>query len=163
MPGDNRKGETRKGEAMKNLTEDQIIEKALQILESRIFNGDTLDSPAATVNFLKLKLAGRDQEAFCAIFLNSQRQVLDFEEMFHGTLDGASVYPREVVKAAIYKRAAAVIFAHNHPSGPAEPSAADCSITSRLQDALALIDVRVLDHIIVGGANSYSFAENGLI
>ncbi|MEM9151635.1 MAG: DNA repair protein RadC [Cyanobacteria bacterium P01_F01_bin.3] len=148
---------------MQNLTDDQIIAKALEILERRMLTTEHLTSPQATTSFLKLKLAGRDREAFCAVYLTAQHQVIAFEELSHGTLDAASVYPRVVIKAVLDQAAAAVIFAHNHPSGVAEPSIADRRITERLVEALALIEVRVLDHIIIGGANSYSFAEQGLL
>lgn len=145
------------------MTEDQIIEEALKILTSRMLSGESLTSPAATTRFLTLQLAGREAEAFCVIYLTSQHQVIAFEEVFHGTIDGAAVYPREIVKACLNHNAAAVIFAHNHPSGMAEPSTADRRITERLVQALSLIDVRVLDHIIVAGTNTTSFAEQGLI
>lgn len=145
------------------MTEDQIIEEALKILTNRMLNGESLTSPADTTSFLTLQLAGREAESFCVIYLTSQHQVIAFEEVFHGTIDGAAVYPREIVKACLNHNAAAVIFAHNHPSGMAEPSTADRRITERLVQALSLIDVHVLDHIIVAGTNTTSFAEQGLI
>ena len=148
---------------MKNLTDDQIIAKALEILSSRVINGEVLASPAATADFLKLKLSDRPHEIFCVILLTAQHSVIEVEELFRGTIDGAAIYPREVVKSALIKNAAAVIFAHNHPSGVAEPSSADRRITDRLVSALGLVDVRVLDHIIVAGADHFSFAENGLL
>lgn len=143
--------------------EDQIIAQALEILTSRMINGNTLSSPAETTNFLKLQLAGNEHELFCVLYLDNQHKVLAFEEMFRGTIDGAAVYPREIVKAVLAHNAAAVIFAHNHPSGVAEPSSADRRITERLVSALSLIDVRVLDHIIIGGSDHCSFAEQGLL
>lgn len=148
---------------MKNLTDDQIIAKALEILTSRMNNGEALSSPYAVTKFLQLQMTGLEHEVFCVIYLTSQHQVIKFEELFRGTIDGSAVYPREVVKAALNNNAAAVIFSHNHPSGVAEPSPADRRITERLVTALELIDVRVLDHIIVAGSSSYSFAENGLL
>ena len=109
-------------------------------------------------------LAGRSYEMFGALFLDNRHRVIEFHELFRGTIDGASVYPREVVKQVLACNAAAVIFLHNHPSGEPEPSAADEQITYRLRDALCLIDVRVLDHIVVGsGGRTVSFAERGLI
>ena len=120
-------------------------------------------SPADTRNYLSLRLAEREAEVFCVMFLTNRHRVIAFEEMFQGTIDGASVHPREVVKAALRLNAAAVILAHNHPSGVAEPSRSDEAITRRLTDALALVDVRVLDHLIVGGSEITSLAERGLV
>ena len=145
--------------------DDDIIESALKILESRIsYNSDSpsLTSPQASRDYVKLKLASYQHEVFACLFMNNRNRVITFEELFRGTIDGASVYPREVVKACLSHNAAAVIFAHNHPSGVAEPSVADERITKRLKDALALIDVRVLDHLIVG-EEVISFAERGLL
>jgi len=163
MPGDNRMGETRKEDTMNTIEENKIIEQAIEILTSRMLSGEALSSPSATVEFLTVKLAGKEAEAFCVIYLTSQHQVIAFEEAFKGTIDGAAVYPREIARAALAHNAAAVIFAHNHPSGVAEPSAADKRITDRLVNALGLLDIRVLDHIIIGGTNYYSFAESGLL
>lgn len=126
-------------------------------------NADVLNSPAQTRRFLQHHLGCHSREVFCCLFLDSQHRVLCCEDLFFGTLDGAAVYPREVVIRALQHRAAAVIFAHNHPSGVAEPSAADRRITQRLSDALTLVDIRVLDHIIVGAGQTYSFAEAGLL
>lgn len=123
----------------------------------------TLDQPRAAVQFLREAIAGRDHEVFVVIYLDVRHRVLKVEEMFRGTIDGASVHPREVVKGALWAGAAAVMFAHNHPSGVAEPSRADELITRRLKDALAMIDVRVLDHLIVAPGSVCSFAERGMI
>jgi DNA repair protein RadC len=145
--------------------EDAIIESALKILESRILyssDSPSMTCPQASKDFVKLKLATYEHEVFACLFLDNRNRVITFEEMFRGTIDGASVYPREVVKACLSCNAAAVIFAHNHPSGIAEPSQADIAITERLRKALALIDVRVLDHLIVGEEVT-SFAERGLL
>ena len=125
--------------------------------------GDVLSSPAETRRFLQYHLGGHQREVFSCLFLDTQHRVLRCEDLFFGTLDGAAVYPREVAVRALQYNAAAVIFAHNHPSGIAEPSAADRRITERLCSALALLDVRVLDHIIVGRGKEYSFAEEGLL
>jgi DNA repair protein RadC len=133
--------------------------QALQTLRA----GDVLSSPQATRQFLRFHLGARTREVFSCIFLDSQHRVLRCEDLFLGTLDGAAVYPREVAVRALQYSAAAVIFAHNHPSGVAEPSSADKRITERLCAALALLDVRVLDHIIVGQGREYSFAEEGLL
>ncbi len=145
--------------------DDSIIESALKILESRISYSSAsppLASPQASKDYVKLQLATFEHEVFACLFMDNRHRVITFEELFRGTIDGASVYPREVVKACLRHNAAAVIFAHNHPSGVAEPSVADERITKRLKDALALIDVRVLDHLIVG-EEVISFAERGLL
>ena len=145
-------------------TEQQaIIKLALDILAARHAPGSNLTSPTETTAFLRVKLADYKNEVFCAIFLDNRHRVLSFDEMFQGTVDGASVYPRVVVQRALEINAAAVIFAHNHPSGIAEPSNADEQITRRLKDALALVDVRVLDHIVVGVTETISMAEKGLL
>lgn len=150
--------------AVGDITDDTIIDAAQRILETRFMrSGDVLTSPDATRSYLTAKLAPAQREIFATVFLDNRHRVLAYEELFFGTIDGASVHPREVVKAALTHNAAAVIFAHNHPSGVAEPSRADEQITNRLRDALQLIDVRTLDHLIVGGCDIVSFAERGLI
>jgi DNA repair protein RadC len=133
------------------------------VLESMNRVQPTLEQPAEAARFLVNLLSGRDHEVFVVVFIDNRRKVICVEEMFRGTIDGASVHPREVVKAALWNSAQAVIFAHNHPSGVAEPSKADEMITRRLQDALSLIDVQVLDHMIVGHNRVTSFAQRGLI
>jgi DNA repair protein RadC len=133
--------------------------QALQVISS----GDALSSPGETRRFLQYHLGGRSREVFSCLFLDSQHRVLRCEDLFLGTLDGAAVYPREVAVRALQYNAAAVIFAHNHPSGIAEPSRADRRITERLCAALALLDIRVLDHIIIGRGRAFSFAEEGLL
>lgn len=138
-----------------------IMEMARRYLGSELRQRPVLGSPKATRDFLQLQLAGRQSEVFCGLFLDAQNRMLAFDELFQGTIDGAAVYPREVVRKVLHYNAASVIFAHNHPSGVAEPSQADHRITERLQKALALIDVRVLDHLVVGSGSSVSFAENG--
>lgn len=148
---------------LQNHEQASIIDLALAILSNRHRPGQTLISPVDTTRFLMLKLAEYKNEVFCAIFLDNRHRVLSFDELFAGTIDGASVYPRVVVQRAMEINAAAVIFAHNHPSGIAEPSQADQSITKRLKDALGLIDVRVLDHVVVGNEGTTSFAERGLL
>ena len=124
---------------------------------------DVLSSPAIVRDFLRMALVGRHHEVFMVLFLDAQNRVLASEEMFRGTLTQTSVYPREVVKTSLAHNAAAVIFAHNHPSGVAEPSYADEALTRALKQALALVDVRVLDHIVVAGDGVVSFSERGLI
>ena len=125
--------------------------------------GPALSNPRATREFLRAQLRDRDHEVFCCLFLDNRHRVIAFDEIFRGTIDGASVHPRDVVKLALARNAAAVILAHNHPSGIAEPSQADEMITGRLRDALALVDIRVLDHIVVGDGACVSFAERGLL
>lgn len=124
---------------------------------------DALTSPQAVRDYLRLTLRTRPYEVFVGIFLDSQNRLLAFEEMFRGTLAQTSVYPREVVKTALARNAAAVIFAHNHPSGVAEPSRADELLTQALKQALALVDIRTLDHFVVAGSRLVSFAERGLL
>ena len=125
--------------------------------------GTLLESPAATERFLVAQLRDRPYEVFCCLHIDTRHRLIAYEELFRGTIDGASVHPREVVRQALAHNAAAVILAHNHPSGVAEPSQADELITRRLRDALALVEIRVLDHLIVGGAGCMSFAERGLL
>jgi DNA repair protein RadC len=139
-----------------------VLEMARRQLFENIQRGDALCSPEDTRQYLSAELRSYPHEVFACLFLDNRHRVLTFEKLFYGTIDGASVYPREIVRRAIAHNAAAVIFAHNHPSGVAEPSAADKQITQRLKDALALIEVRVLDHMIVGD-DVVSFAERGLI
>jgi len=139
------------------------VELALRAARDALARGDALTSPESVRDYLRLALAARESEAFVALFLDSQHRLLVAEELFRGTLAQTSVYPREVVKAALACNAAAVIFAHNHPSGVAEPSRADELLTASLKSALALIDVRVLDHFVVAGPQVVSFAERGLL
>lgn len=143
--------------------EQAIIARALEIIDRHWKSGEALTSPRDSAAFLKLKLGGYQWEVFGCLFLDNRHRVLAFEEMFRGTLDGASVHPREVVRAALDHNAAAVIFSHNHPSGVSEPSAADRNITRQLRDALQLIGVRVLDHLVIGAGEPTSMAARGLI
>lgn len=126
-------------------------------------NGDVLSSPQAVRQYLALHLAAREHEVFAGLFLDNRHRVIEYTELFRGTIDSAAVYPREVVKHCLARNAAAVIFAHNHPSGVAEPSDTDVRLTRKLSDALALIDVRVLDHLIIGRGVQTSLAERGLM
>ncbi|MGA8146777.1 MAG: DNA repair protein RadC [Gallionellaceae bacterium] len=132
-------------------------------LEEEIRRDCVLSAPAAVRDCLRIHFAGREFESFVALFLDAQHRLITVEELFRGTLTQTSVYPREVVKAALRGNAAAVIFAHNHPSGVAEPSKSDEHLTTALKQALALVDVRVLDHFIVAGSTTMSFAERGLL
>ena len=139
------------------------LELGRRYLEQGLKNDIALTSSQETRRFLRSKLRHRNQEVFACLFLDAQHRVLRYEELFFGTIDGAAVYPRQVVSKAIAFNAAAVVFSHNHPSGHAEPSHADRQITKTLMEALALIDVRVLDHVIVGDTEEVSFAERGLL
>ena len=125
--------------------------------------GETIRSPSDTETFLQSKMRHLGHELFCCLYLDNRHRVLRFDEMFRGTIDGTSVYPREVVKEALKINAAAVILAHNHPSGVAEPSQADERITRRLKSALELVDIRLLDHLIIGDGRATSLAARGLI
>jgi len=140
-----------------------VLEMSRRALLEEMHQGDALCSPRAVRDYLQLLLGGRQQEVFIALFLDTQHRVIASEELFHGTLGQTSVYPREVVKRALAHNAAAVIFAHNHPSGAAEPSQADQLLTAALKQALDLMEVRTLDHFIVAGGQTLSFAEKGLI
>ncbi|MDN5869216.1 MAG: DNA repair protein RadC [Nitrococcus sp.] len=149
--------------ALNRKEKDSVINLALSVLTDRHRAGRTLGSPEQTRAFLRLKLADRKHEVFGTIFLDNRHRVIQLAEMFQGTIDGASVYPRPVVQRALEANAAAVVFFHNHPSGVAEPSHADEAITRRLRDALALVDIRVLDHFVVAAGESVSFSERGLL
>ncbi|MGC6093814.1 RadC family protein [Citrobacter portucalensis] len=140
-----------------------IINQARELLTARLYRDESLGSTKETENYLALQLGDREQEVFAVIFLDNRNQVLQYKEMFFGTLASTSVYPREIARLALRLNAAAVICSHNHPSGHPEPSGADRSITERIQRALGLVDVRVLDHIVVGGGQTVSFAERGWI
>ncbi|HHE0500113.1 TPA: DNA repair protein RadC [Vibrio parahaemolyticus] len=140
----------------------ELLERAAEALATKYKREGTFTNPTNVKEYLKLKLGAHDREVFAVMFLDNQHQLISFEELFFGTIDAASIYPREVLKTALNHNAAAVIFAHNHPSGIAEPSQADKRITQRLIDALKLVDIRVLDHIVVG-EGCVSFAEKGLI
>jgi DNA repair protein RadC len=144
-------------------SKEQILAAGMAILATRVRRGASLDSPRSVREYLVMKLGHLDHEIFALILLDRRHRVIEYVELFRGTLDGASVYPREIVKLALEKGAAACILVHNHPSGVQDQSTADEMITKRLQDALALIDVRVLDHLIIAGCNIASFAERGLL
>jgi DNA repair protein RadC len=139
-----------------------VIERARTLLNKQV-KTEAITSPDKARDWCMARLASLEHEVFSVVFLDNQHRVIAFEELFRGTIDGASVWPREVVKATLEHNAAAVIFSHNHHSGSAEPSEADRHITRRLKDVLAMIEVRVMDHIIVGGGQWYSFAQYGLL
>ncbi|GLX78635.1 UPF0758 protein [Thalassotalea insulae] len=139
------------------------LEMTKRYLQEQLVNGEGLTSSVDSQNYLIGQLKNETNEVFALLFLDSQHQVLRFEKLFYGTLNASTVYPRVVVEKALHFKAGAVILAHNHPSGVAEASMADKQLTQRLQQALALIDVKVLDHMIIAGHQCYSFAEHGLI
>ncbi|WP_134735409.1 RadC family protein [Proteus mirabilis] len=142
---------------------DQILEAARQAIQQKVQRGESFRSPVHVQTYLRTQLSGYEHEVFAVLFLDTKLRLIEYAELFHGTIDGASVYPREVVKAALTFNAAAMVIAHNHPSGDPEPSAADRALTKRLAQALALVDVRILDHVVVGGNATVSFAERGLL
>ena len=145
------------------VSDEDVIAAALRILSRRLARSNAMTSPRVTRDYLAVRFSDLEHEVFACVFLDTRHHVIAFEELFRGTVDGASVHPREVVKRALAHNAAAVILAHNHPSGIPEPSEADRSITRKLQNALALVEIRVLDHLIVGGAAVVSLAERGLV
>ena len=140
-----------------------IIAEAKRLIAAKFRRGSVLTSPGAARDAVLLKMADYEHEVFACLMLDNQHRMIQYAELFRGTIDGASVYPREVVKVALSCNAAAMIFCHNHPSGIAEPSEADKFITQRLKQALGLLDIRVLDHFIIGSEATYSFAEHGLL
>jgi DNA repair protein RadC len=142
---------------------DDVYNLMLSLLEIKYLRPHTLSSPEEVRRFLQVKLANLEHEVFSIVFLDSQHRVISYEEMFRGTVDSAAVYPREIVKRCLQLNAAAVIFSHSHPSGVPDPSTADKRITERLVNALGLVDIRVLDHIVIGGTDSVSMAERGML
>lgn len=140
-----------------------VLEMGRRHLSAVMERGDGFSNPLMVKDYLRAELRHQPREVFSMLLLDNQHRLLGYHELFHGTIDGASVYPREVVKLALAHNAAAVILAHNHPSGIAEPSQADKRITTRLQEALGLVDIRVLDHMVVGESQVLSFAEHGLL
>jgi len=141
----------------------QILDLAASILRERFSRDTPISNPKDAARFLQLELGRLERKEFAVLFLDDRHRMIGFERMFRGTVDGATVHPREVVKRALAVNAAAVIFAHNHPSGVSEPSRADENLAKRLKDAMALVEVRVLDHLIVAGMETVSLAERGLI
>jgi len=140
-----------------------LPELAQRYFEASLPTGEAIRSPDDTRTFLQAKMRHLGHELFCCLYLDNRHRVLRFDEMFRGTIDGTSVYPREIVKEALVVNAAAVILAHNHPSGVAEPSQADERITRRLKSALELVDIRLLDHLIIGDGQTTSMASRGLL
>lgn len=144
-------------------TDAEIIQFAHKLLSRRFRKGRSITSPEDSKDYLISKLAEREQEVFSVIFMDNKHRILSYEELFYGTIDAAAVYPREVVKRALALNAAALIVAHNHPSGDPEPSISDDQITNKLVQALKLVDIRLLDHIVVGAGECISYAQRGMI
>lgn len=146
--------------------EEEVIAKALSILRTRLKTRDAITAPTDVTRLLQLHAAAREdqhREVFSVLWLDAQHHIITIEDLFHGTLTQTSVYPREIVRAALRHNAAAVVLTHNHPSGGTAPSRADEALTAAIKAALALVDVRVLDHIITGGSDALSMAEHGLL
>ena len=150
-------------DGLRPATATEIIHAARRAMTRRVRRGVVLDSPRAVREFLTLKLGTLEHEVFAVLLLDNRHRLIEYVELFRGTIDGASVHPREVVKLALARNAAALVLAHPHPSGATEPRQADELITRRLREALALVDIRVVDHIIVAGGDALSFAESGLL
>jgi DNA repair protein RadC len=144
-------------------TRPPIVTEALQWLERHIRQGPLLSAPVAVHDYLRLRIAHHDHEVFTVLFLDAQNRLIEASELFRGTLTQTSVYPREIAREALARNAASVILAHNHPSGSAEPSAADRALTHNVRNALHLLDIRVLDHFVVTRSHCLSFAERGLL
>jgi DNA repair protein RadC len=140
-----------------------VLEMARRHLKAQLIAGDLLNNPQVVGDYLQAKLRHRQREVFSVLLLDTQHRLVRYEEVFEGTLDSANVYPREILNLALKHNAASVIFAHNHPSGVAEPSQADIRLTERLRQALALVDIKVLDHLVIGAHAPVSFAERGLL
>ena len=145
-------------------SKDEVIAAAIRFVEEKAtYTSAKLENPRTTKDLLRLRIGDKEHEIFCVLYLNSQHQLIEVEELFRGTIDGAAVYPREIAKGCLRTNAAACILGHNHPSGTTEPSAADRRITERVTTALGLLDIRVLDHVIVATNGAFSFAEEGLM
>ena len=142
---------------------EEILEAARAVVGERMQRGSSFSDPKTAREFFRDKLAGQEREVFAVAFLDTRHRLVEYRELFHGTIDGAEVHPREVAREAIRCNAAAVIVGHNHPSGSTEPSAADRVVTARLKQALALVDVRLLDHVVVGGLQTASLAVRGSV
>src|SRR6202166_261680 len=154
----------REGDQFREAAPQDVLDRAQALIAQRFRSGaPVLSAPDRTREFLRLKLGTLEHEVFAVLFLDKRHRLIEYVELFRGTIDGASVHPREVVKLALAKNAAALVLAHPHPSGVAEPSQADELITQRLKEALALVDVRLLDHCLIAGGVATSFAERGVI
>jgi len=155
--------ETGEYTATRPLSADDILLQAWLIRKEQVKRGTKIGSPTETKEYLKAELGAREREAFGALFLDTRHRVLEFEILFYGTIDGATVYPREIIKRALQLNAAAIICSHNHPSGECEPSLADQAITRRIKEALAMVEIRLLDHLVVSPTDVVSMAERGML
>lgn len=144
-------------------TADQILEAARSVVDQRMRRGTLFSDPSVAGRFFRDKLAGLEREVFAAVFLDTRHRLIEYAELFFGTIDGAEVHPRELVRQALLLNSAAVVIAHNHPSGEPEPSAADRALTAQLKQALSLVDVRLLDHFVIGGHTPLSMAARGWV
>lgn len=144
-------------------TPEQIVQAARRVIDQRVKRGAAFNDPRVSREYFRDKLGGLEREVFAVAMLDTRHRLIAFLELFHGTLDGAEVHPRELVRQALLHNAAAVIVGHNHPSGDVEPSAADRAVTLRIKQALAMVDVRLLDHVIVGGNRTLALAERGWV
>ena len=142
---------------------EQVLHAAQEIVDARMVRGTSFKDPAVACDFFRDKLGHREREVFAAVMLDVRHRLIDYVELFQGTIDGAEIHPREVARVALRLNAAAVLVSHNHPSGDVQPSAADRAVTVRLKQALALLDIRLLDHIIIGGRQSLSMAARGWV
>jgi DNA repair protein RadC len=145
------------------LPQQEVIQAAIEILEARMKRGELLNSAQAVKEYCQLHISAEKDEQFCCIFLDNQHRHIAFERLFYGTIDSARVHPRVIVRRALELNAAALIMVHNHPSGESQPSQQDIKLTTTIREALKVVDVRVLDHIVVGDSNSVSLAEQGLL
>lgn len=145
------------------VSDEEVISAALRILSSRMVSTPALSNPRTVQHYFAVRFEGLEHEVFACLYLDNRHRVIHCEELFRGTVNCAAVYPREVAKRALAHNAAAVIFAHNHPSANAEPSQADMMITRQLKEGLGLLEIRVLDHLVIGGSSVVSFAERGLL
>lgn len=148
----------------REVRQNKIVKMALQVLESQLkYQSESITAPSKVIDYLRLQLEDKDREHFLVLFLNNQNQLITSEVMFMGTINATEIHPREIARSALRHNAAAVILAHNHPSGNPEPSQADRYITQKIEEVLSLIDIRTLDHFIIGHAQMVSFAERGWI
>ena len=152
-----------KSRSYKAASSDEILEAARAVVGQRMSRGTCFSDPGTAKSFFRDKLGGLHREVFAAAFLDTRHRLIEYVELFHGSIDGAEVHPREVVRHALRCNAAAVVIAHNHPSGSPEPSAADRAVTARLKQTLSLVDVRILDHVVIGGLHAVTLAERGWV
>lgn len=146
-----------------NVTLDEVFRAAAEAIEHRFSKTQSFTSPEVVCEFLRAKLVGREREVFAVMFLDSRHRLLSYEELFYGTIDAAEVHPREIIKRALELNAAAMIISHNHPSGDPEPSAADRALTNTIKTAANMMDIRLLDHVVIGGDRAVAFSSRGWV